>query len=180
MIISPMQKILIIGIPGAGKSTLSFILAEMLDLPLIHLDKHFWNRGWAKTDEDIWQEKVKKLVLGERWIIDGNYNSTLHIRIPPCDTILFFDYPAYLSFWRVLKRSIFQRHRPRPDMADGCGEHFDFEFYKWIWNFNRRHRPHIFEMLEKHAAGKKLIVFKRPSGVTRFLDQLRHDLKNRS
>jgi len=167
-----MQKILIIGIPGAGKSTLSFKLAEILNLPLIHLDRHFWNPGWVETDRDIWREKVKELILGEKWIIDGNYDSSLDLRIPACDTIIFLNFSTMLGLWRALKRSIFFRHRPRPDMAEGCREKIDFEFYTWIWNFRKRIRPRVFEMLDKHGDGKNIIIFKRQSEVDLFLNRL--------
>ena len=38
------KRILVIGCPGAGKSTLSLELAELSGLPLIHLDKEYWKK----------------------------------------------------------------------------------------------------------------------------------------
>ncbi len=167
-----MHKILIIGNPGAGKSTFSIALGKLLDLPVIHLDYHFWNSGWIETDKEIWKERVKELMAGERWIIDGYYRTTLDLRIPAADTIFVFDFPTLLCLWRALKRNMMNRKKVRPDMAPGCAERIDFEFYKWIWNFRKDNRPYIFKMLEKYAAGKKITIFKKSSEVARFLEQL--------
>ena len=166
-----MQKILVIGIPGAGKSTFSIRLGQLLQLPVIHLDYHYWNPGWIETDSDKWREKVTALVTGEKWIIDGNYGSTFDIRMPECDSIFFFDFPTRLCLWRALKRSTLHRKRVRPDMAPGCPERIDFEFYKWIWNFRKDNRPHIFKMLERYAAGKNVTTFRKPSEAALFFEQ---------
>jgi len=75
-----MQKIIVIGSPGSGKSTFALKLGKQLNLPVMHLDANFWNPGWVKTPEDKWRELVSKLVSGDKWIIEGNYTRTFDIR----------------------------------------------------------------------------------------------------
>ncbi len=100
-----MQRVAIIGSCGAGKTTLAKSLGERLDLPVIHLDAHYWQPGWQATDADEWQKIQQKLVKGDRWIIDGNYGSTMDIRLTAADTIVWLDFSRYLCLWRVFKRS---------------------------------------------------------------------------
>ncbi|MEW5922697.1 MAG: hypothetical protein AB1746_01780 [Candidatus Zixiibacteriota bacterium] len=78
-----------------------------------------------------------------------------------------------LCLWRAFKRSTLYRKRVRPDMAPGCTERIDFEFYKWIWNFRKDSRPHIFKMLEQYAAGKKITTFRKQSEVALFFEQFK-------
>lgn len=99
-----MQRVLVIGISGAGKSTFARKLAPLVGLPLIHLDKEFWRPGWRLTPRVEWWERVAELAAGERWLMEGNYANSLHLRLPRADTVLWFDYPTVRCLGRVLKR----------------------------------------------------------------------------
>jgi adenylate kinase family enzyme len=83
-----MRRVLVIGISGAGKSTFSQALATKTGLPLIHLDKEFWRPGWVQTPRQEWRARVSELAARERWIMDGNYDSSLDLRLPRADTVL--------------------------------------------------------------------------------------------
>lgn len=64
-----MQRVLIVGSPGAGKSTLAKKLAARTGLPLIHLDDLYWNPGWVKVEPVVWQQRleiIRKLVTVAR------------------------------------------------------------------------------------------------------------------
>lgn len=167
-----MQKVLVIGSPGAGKSTLSTKLGELLDLPVIHLDSHFWNPGWVETDRDIWRQKVTELVSGDRWIIDGNYGLTFDIRFPAADTVIFLDFPTVVCLWRIIWRAITGIGRQRSDMAPGCPEKIDFEFVTWIWNFRKHSRPRDIEYIEHYSTEKQILTLKNNSQINRFLKSL--------
>jgi hypothetical protein len=86
-----MRRALVIGISGAGKSTFSKRLAEATRLPLIHLDREFWQPGWNVTLREPWRAKVKQLAQRESWIMDGNFDSSLDLRLPRADTVFWFD-----------------------------------------------------------------------------------------
>ena len=90
-----MKKIIIIGSCGAGKTTFAQKINKKLNLPLTNLDQLYWKPGWERTSKTEWREKVEQLVKGDKWIIDGNYQSTFDIRFPACDTIIFLDINIY-------------------------------------------------------------------------------------
>lgn len=166
-----MQRVAIIGSCGAGKTTLAKSLGERLDLPVIHLDAHYWQPGWQATDADEWQKIQQKLVKGDRWIIDGNYGSTMDIRLTAADAIVWLDFSRYLCLWRVFKRSLQHFGRVRSDMADGCPERLNWEFLRYVWNFSQLHRPKIVGKLARHQTDKQIIILRNAHQVSNWLKQ---------
>lgn len=137
------KRIVIIGNGGAGKSTFARQLAAITDLPVIHLDRHFWRPGWERTPTDEWNAMVQKLAAGHEWIIDGNYTHSLPLRIRRCDAIVFFDFPRLSCLSGVIRRRFSGRSEPRPDAAPGCPERLDLGFLKWVWSYNDKQRPGV-------------------------------------
>ncbi|WP_102027686.1 DNA topology modulation protein [Salirhabdus sp. Marseille-P4669] len=164
-----MKKIALIGSGGSGKSTFSKQLGAKFHIKVWHLDQLLWKSNWTPTSREEQIQIQKELVKEEEWIIDGNYNSTLDIRLEAADTILFFDLPRTVCVYRVLKRMIKYRNQTRPDMAEGCREKLDFHFLKWIWNFPKSKRPNLLRKLERLSKEKKVIIFKSSKDVKRFL-----------
>jgi Adenylate kinase and related kinases len=164
-----MQKVLVIGSGGAGKSTLAKRLGELLEIEVLHLDKLYWQAGWVEMPKAEWRKTVEELLRRDEWIMDGNYSGTLDIRLEACDTVIFLDMARTLCLWRVLKRAIMYRNRSRPDMAEGCREQLPWEFILWIWNYPNRSRPKIIKMLESNLEGKKIIWLRSQSDVKKFL-----------
>ena len=77
-----MKRVLVIGGPGSGKSTLSRRLHAVTGLPLFHLDQLYFRPGWQKTPEAEWESTLRQLAAREEWIMDGCYDSSFHIRMP--------------------------------------------------------------------------------------------------
>lgn len=156
-----MQRVLVIGISGAGKSTLSRALAARTGLPLIHLDKEYWQPGWKETPRAEWRPKVSALAARERWIMDGNFDSSLDLRLSRADTLIWFDYPTLLCLWRALKRVAGSYGEVRPDLAPGCPERIDVDFLRYIWRFNRVQRPRIQQQIAAHGRHLVPVVIRK-------------------
>jgi len=172
-IIDNVKRILIIGHPGAGKSTFAAELGKVVKLPLIHLDKEFWQPGWIETPKNEWRQLIEAIVQSDEWIIDGTYDRTLDIRLLRADTVIIFDYSRYLCLWRICKRIIASYGKVRPDMADDCPERIDLGFLKWAWNYRRDHNPIIYKCLQDYFNNGNVIVFKKPANSIQFLNEVR-------
>ncbi len=143
-----MQRILIIGCGGAGKSTLARQLGQKMNLPVVHLDKLFWKPGWEESSDEEIDEKIFRELEKPQWIMDGNFGRTLPRRLEYCDTVIWLDYPRLTCFLGVLKRVITTYGTVRPDMGEGCPERFDWDFLKWVWGFNRKNRKRFQTLLD--------------------------------
>lgn len=130
-----MQRILVIGSPGAGKSTLARALAARTGLPLHNLDRMHWLPGWVERDRAEGLAELREVLAQDRWIIDGNYGSSLPERLTRADTVVWLDYPTWLCLGRVFKRWWQYRGRTRPDMIEGCPENLNFEFLHYVLVF---------------------------------------------
>ena len=166
-----MERIIIIGCGGAGKSTLARQLGDKLNLPVVHLDKLFWLPGWVEMEKDAFDALLLEEMAKEKWIMDGNFNRTMSQRLERCDTVIYLDFSRFACLMGVLKRVITTYGKERPDMGEGCPERIDFEFLKWVWNFNKNKRERYYKMLNE-AEGKQTIVLKNRRMVKRFLKSL--------
>jgi len=157
------ERILIIGSSGAGKSTLARALARHLDLPLIHLDRHYWQPGWVPMAEASWAAEVERLIALPAWVMDGNYNATMPQRMARADAIVHMDFPRRVCLGRIARRIVTTYGQVREDMAPGCPEQIDWEFLQWVWNFPRRSRPKNLALLQGFRG--PIVTLRNPSGV---------------
>ena len=164
-----MNRILIVGSCGAGKSTFARRLSQAVRLEVLHLDRLYWQPQWVETPKEDWRERVAEIVKGEAWIIDGNYSGTLETRLAACDTVIFLDVPRLICLWRVMKRILMYRKGSRPDMAEGCEERFDWEFIKYVWNYPRDTKPRVEQKIVRHRAGKTIIYLRSQRDIEDFL-----------
>ncbi len=166
-----MERILLIGCGGAGKSTLARQMGEILRIPVVHLDKLFWKPGWVEASPEEFDVLLAEELKKDKWIMDGNFGRTLPERIKYCDAILFLDFSRFACLWGVCKRVITTYGKVRPDMGDGCPERFDLDFLKWVWNFNKNNREKFYRHLNE-AENAETIVLKNRRMVKKFLEQL--------
>ena len=165
-----MERIQIIGCSGAGKSTLARTLGEKTGLPVIHGDRLFWKSGWVESTREEIDRKILDAVKEERWIFDGNYMRTLPRRLERCDLVIWLDFPAWFCLYRVCKRYVCNLGRVRPDMPQGCPEKIDWDFVKWVWDFNRTKGPKLRRLLQT-LPEDKVVILKSPRQVRLFLKQ---------
>lgn len=164
------NRIIIIGCGGSGKSTLARKLYEKTNLPIVHLDKLFWRKGWKSIPREEFDKLLRIKLKEDKWIIDGNFDRTIEERLNRCDTVIFLDYPRRTCLIGAIKRVISNYGKVRPDMGEGCPEKFDFEFLKWIWNFNKEHRDKYYQLL-KEVENKNVYIFKNRKECNEFLDE---------
>ncbi|MGC2279059.1 MAG: hypothetical protein WA603_03530 [Candidatus Acidiferrales bacterium] len=152
-----MKRVVILGRGASGKSTLAARLGEITGLPVIELDKLFWQSGLIATPRDEWQKVHINLTAQEKWIMDGDLGpyDALEPRLRPADTILFLDFSLPRCAWRALRRS-----RERAD------------FWRWLITYRTKSRPVLMQAIATHAPNATLRVFRNPAQLNKFLAKL--------
>ena len=159
-----MKKVIVIGCPGSGKSTVSRALHNKTGIPLYHLDMMYWNADKTTVEKSIFLERLSAVLEKNEWIIDGNYGSTMELRMAACDTVIFLDYPLDICLDGIKER----RGKPRSDMPWIETEE-DAEFIEFIKNYNEQQKPKVLELLEKYS-DKNIVVFKSREQADAFLN----------
>ena len=159
-----MKKIIVIGCPGSGKSTVSRALHNKTSIPLYHLDMMYWNADKTTVEKSVFLERLSAVLEKDEWIIDGNYGSTMELRMAACDTVIFLDYSLEVCLDGIKER----RGKPRSDMPWIETEE-DSEFIEFIKNYNEEQKSKVLDLLEKYG-DKNIIVFKSREEADVFLN----------
>ena len=149
-----MKKIIIIGCPGSGKSTFARALHNKTGIPLYYLDMLNWNSDKTTVSKDVFIERLKKVLSEDEWIIDGNYGSSMELRMAECDTVFFLDFDSDICISGIKDRM----GKQRPDMP-WIETQEDPEFLEFIKNYNTDSRPKVIELLKKYN-DKDIVIFK--------------------
>ena len=169
-----MNRIIIIGGNGSGKSTFAKKLHTLTGLPLVHLDRLLWHGTWQTRTREEFDVLLQAELEKDRWIIDGNYNRTIPYRLSYCDTVFYFDFSTLRCLWGVTKRVLTNYGKSRDDMGGYCPERFDRSFYKSILGFNKANRKRYHALLEEaKKEGKTVVVFHNRRQVCRYLNALK-------
>ena len=162
------KRIMVIGVTGSGKTTLSRRIAEKLGVPAIELDSLFHLPDWQETPRGEFRAKVAAALdaAPEGWVTDGNYSPVRDILLSRADTVVWLRLPWRVSFWRVLRRTVTRAWR-REDLWNGNRESFRLSFLSrdsiLLWsithhqaharNFRRdfASMPHNAELVELHS-----------------------------
>jgi adenylate kinase family enzyme len=152
-----MQRVVILGRGASGKSTLARRLGAIAKLPVVELDKLFWQAGLVATPPDAWAALQQRLAAEERWIMDGDLGpyDVVEIRLRRADTVILLDFSLARCAWRAIRRS--------PERAD---------FWRWLLGYRRKSRPLLMHAIARHAPAANLHVFRTPAALARFLDDL--------
>ena len=165
-----MQRVLIIGSSGAGKSTFARKLSAKEGLPIIYLDQHYFDKNWVEPSKEVWKKRVQALSQQESWVMDGNYGGTMDIRIARADTIIFLNLPVWLCLYRILKRWLQYRGQVRPGSAEGCYEKMDLQFIHYVATYPITRRPGILKKLAALEKEKQVFVLKSRTAVKAFFE----------
>jgi adenylate kinase family enzyme len=168
------ERVVVLGSGGAGKSLLATELGRRTGLPVVHLDVLFWRPGWQLASREEAVRALRAAVAGDRWILDGNFlprpGEVGDGRFERADTVIFLDLPRGTCLRRVLARRVRGRRRRRPDLPEGCPEGLDLAFLRWVWAFPKNSRPKILELLDGLDGRAAVHRLRSPAEVERLLD----------
>lgn len=149
-----MRRVVVLGPGGAGKSTLAAELGQRLDLPVIELDKEFWDVDLSPLPDDVWRRRQRALVAADTWIMDGDLgrHDDLEPRLLRADTVIVLDLPLFVCVWRTLRRA-----RERRD------------YWRWLWRWRRESQPVIMRAIARCAPHANLVELRTRREVHRWL-----------
>jgi adenylate kinase family enzyme len=150
-----MKKVAIVGCGGSGKSHVARALGDVLDAPVTHLDAAFYDDEWNELPVEKFAAVQRDLVAQEKWVIDGNYNSTLQIRLEACDTVVLMDVSTLAALWGVFSRQL--RHGAG-HKGNGVHNRIHWGVIKYVATYRRKMRPRVMAKIDQFAAGHADVV----------------------
>ena len=149
-----MRRVVVLGRGGAGKSVFARRLGARTGLPVVELDREFWQEGLRPLSRTGWSAVQARLAAGEEWILDGDLGpyDVLDVRLRRADTVVLLDYPLPRCAWRAVRRG-----RERAD------------FWRWVVAYRWRSRPAVLATVARVAPGAALHVLRGPRAAERFL-----------
>ena len=173
-----MQRIVVLGVTGSGKTTFGRKLGDLLGIPSTDLDDLHWLPGWKKQEPQVFYDLADRATSLPEWVIIGNYSKVRQAVWPKADTFIWLDYPFLLVFWRLLRRSV-MRAIDRNPVCNGNIESWKQFFSKdsillWLLTSFRRRRREYAEIFG--TAGQypsvTYIRLRSPKAAQRFLDNI--------
>lgn len=164
-----MNRVAVVGCGGSGKSHLARELGRLLGAPVVHLDAVHYDDAWNPLPKDQFEAIQRELVAEPRWVIDGNYNSSLHIRLQACDTVVMMDVPTWAALWGIAARQL--RHGSGQHPA-GVYNHLHWGFISYVATYRRRMRPRVLAKIDEFAPGKHVVFLTSRTQTRRWLQQV--------
>ena len=162
-----MKKIIVIGCSGSGKSTFARKLSALVNIPLYYLDMLWYKSDKTTLLREDFDEKLRNLMRKSEWIIDGNYQRTLEMRLKECDTVFLLDIPTDIC----LEGAISKKGKKRVDLP-WLETEFEEGFRQWICDYSNKVLPKIYELLDKYRQGRQIYIFKTRNETDQYLQSL--------
>jgi adenylate kinase family enzyme len=161
------DRIAIMGCGGSGKSHLARELGARLGITPVHLDARYYDQDWKPLDQEAFADLQRDMVASPRWIIDGNYASTLPIRLQVADTVIFLDLPGWACLLGILQRQV--RHGGGQHQANGEYNRITWNFARYIIGYRKTMAPRVRSLIAEHASGAQVVILRSRRAASRYL-----------
>ncbi|MEV2274570.1 topology modulation protein [Nocardiopsis sp. NPDC049922] len=164
------MRIAIIGCGGSGKTTIGRRLAEGLDAPLTHLDVLYYDDEWNTLPQEKFAAIQEDLVAQDRWVIDGNFASTLPIRLRRATTVIFLDLSPITCLTGIAQRRL--RYGGGQNDSTGVYDRIHWGFIKYVWNFRRTMGPRVRKLILEHGTHADVHIVRTRRAANRLVDEI--------
>ncbi len=164
-----MNRVAVVGSGGSGKSHVARELGRLLDAPVTHLDAVYYDDGWNPLPPEKFEAAQRELVAEPRWVIDGNYNASLHVRLEACDTVVMMDVLTWAALWGIVSR---QLRYGAGQHTSGVYNRIHWGVIKYVATYRRRMRPKVLAKVDEFAAGKQVVLLTSRARTRRWLEQV--------
>lgn len=161
-----MKRVIVIGCPGSGKTTFAEKLSKISGLPLYHLDAIWHKPDKTHISREEFDQRIKDVFATDEWIIDGNYNRTVELRLKECDTVFLFDLPTEVCLQGARERI----GKGRYDLP-WIEHELDPEFEAFIIGFSENSLPTLYDLIDKYKSLKQVVIFKSRAEADEFLNK---------
>ncbi|MEV7971191.1 topology modulation protein [Sphaerisporangium sp. NPDC088356] len=168
-----MNRVAVVGSGGSGKSHVARELGRLLGAPVTHLDAVYYDDAWNPLPPEKFEAAQRGLVTAPRWVIDGNYNSTLRIRLDTCDTVIFMDVPTRTALRGIISRQV--RHGAGQHSA-GVYNRINWGVLRYVATYRRRMRPQVLEKISQYGRHATVITLTSRRRTRRWLQQVAAEL----
>lgn len=162
-----MDRIAIIGCGGSGKSSLARSLGSLLGIAPVHLDSLYYDQDWKPLDKEQFAALQLDLVTEPQWIIDGNYASSLPIRLQAADTVIFLDLPGWACLWGIVQRRMRYRGGQHKDI--GIYDRITWGFVRYILGYRRQMAPRVRKLLADYTGNEEVFVLRSRRAAREYL-----------
>ncbi len=141
-----MNRILVIGCPGAGKTYFAKALSKIIGIPVIHMDNLYWNKDKTNISKEELENKLSPYLKEDKWIIDGNYHDTLKQRLEYATDVFFLNMPRETCIEGILQRI----DQPRDDIPWVETKKDAIDLIEWTIDYEDRTKADEERLLKKY------------------------------
>ncbi|WOF23026.1 AAA family ATPase [Microbacterium betulae] len=150
----PARRILVAGVAGSGKTTLSAGISERLGVPHVEMDDLHWGPGW--TPRETFLADVAALAARDEWVTEWQYGAARPVMLARAEAVVWLDLPTRVTMTRVIRRTLRRRLRREPLWSAGNVEPplrsilTDREhIVRWAWRTRQKYRTGALSLWER-------------------------------
>lgn len=156
-----LNRIILIGSGGSGKTTAAKKLNREIGIPLTHMDQIYWNSDWKPINHDEYIDKIKSLAKEKKWIVDNAIDEAFDILAEKADVIIYLDSKRAICFFNVFKRHIIHIFKEREDTPKGSNNRIYLSFLLKVWRYPKEKRPGNIKKLLVLGETKMVIILNK-------------------